>query len=97
MNVLEDSLTDGPNLRAAYRVPKLVYKNYVGPSISTPILVNNKLIAATYNGIYLFEYNENLDFQLLDKFEASFESTPVAFNNKVYVASRNGYLYCFGN
>jgi len=85
--------TDGITM---YHKPKLLFSYFIDASISTPIFVDNKLIAASYNGIYLFEYNENYNFKLLDFFPGEFEATPISFNNKIYIASRNGYLYCFG-
>lgn len=87
----------GPDSTSVYHPPCLVYKKYIGPSISTPIFVNNKLIAACYNGIFLFEFNRERNFTLLDRFTATFESTPVVWDGKIYIASRNGYLYCFGS
>lgn len=86
----------GPDSVSVYATPKLVFKKRVGSSISTPIFVDNKLIVAGYGGIYLFEYDEQNNFTLLDKRGGSFESTPIVWNNKIYIASRDGYLYCFG-
>jgi len=86
----------GPDSISYFQSPKLLYKEKVGPSISTPIFVDNKLIVAGYWGINLYEYNEKNEFILLDKKPGSFESTPIVFNNKVFIASRDGYLYCFG-
>jgi outer membrane protein assembly factor BamB len=87
----------GPDNRKTYPAPKLVFKKKIGASISTPIIVGNKLIAAGYSGIHLFEFDETGDFYLLDKeYPGGFESTPIAWDGKIYVGSRNGYLYCFG-
>jgi len=85
----------GPDSLTHYPTPRLVYKRKVGPSISTPVFYRNKLLVATYNGLYLFEYDQQQNFVLKDKFVASFEATPVAHNGCIYIASRNGYLYCF--
>jgi outer membrane protein assembly factor BamB len=76
--------------------PELVFKYKIGSSISTPIIFDNKLIAAGYEGIYLFEFDENNEFTLLDKKNYVFEATPIAFDGKIYLASKDGYLYCFG-
>ncbi len=96
-----DSITDktvlGPNYKKVYPVPHLIYKYETGPSISTPIIVQNKIIAAGYRGIYLFSFDEEMNFKLLKKFTAGFEATPFCDNGKIYIASRNGYLYCFGD
>ncbi|MFW5805778.1 MAG: PQQ-binding-like beta-propeller repeat protein [Bacteroidales bacterium] len=86
----------GPERLNKYPAPELVYKHYVGPSISTPVFTDNKLIVAGYLGLYLFSYDDNCLFTLEDKFDGGFESTPVLLNGKVYIASRNGYLYCLG-
>ena len=76
---------------------QLVFKYKTGPSISTPIIVGNKIVAATYNGIYLFEHDEKMKFKLLAHYQTgSIEATPIVHNKKIYVASRDGSLYCFG-
>jgi outer membrane protein assembly factor BamB len=86
----------GPDSLTYYPCPKLVFKKYIGPSISTPVFVNDKLIAASYVGIWLFKVDRTNKFTQLDKYYAGFEATPVVWNRKIYVASRDGYLYCFG-
>ncbi|MDA3819241.1 MAG: hypothetical protein PF590_02035 [Candidatus Delongbacteria bacterium] len=91
-----DSVT-GPGQQKNYPTPELVYKHYVGPSISTPVFTDNTLLVASYNGLFLFSYDDKCLFTLKDKFNGTFESTPVVLNQKAYIASRNGYLYCFGN
>jgi len=90
-------MVPGPDSFKLYPCPKLVFRKYIGPSISTPVFVGNKLIAASYHGIWLFQYNNENYFALTDRFSATFESTPVVWNDKIYIASRNGYLYCFGS
>lgn len=86
----------GPDSLSYFPTPELVFKTYLGPSISTPIFVNNRLIVAGYNGIFLYEFDENLEFELLDKFAVPIEATPIAWNGRIYIASRDGYLYCLG-
>ena len=89
---------DGPNMQNKYDAPRLLYKYKLGPSISTPIFVQNKLIAAGYHGIYLFRQMAGNNFTLLDRKRASaFESTPVVHDKRVYIGSRDGYLYCLGD
>jgi hypothetical protein len=92
-----DSLVYGPNLKNKYRTPKLVFSKKIGPSISTPIFVGDKLIAAGYHGIYLFKVDAlgNVS-KLAHRKSSAFESTPVVFNKKVFIGSRDGYLYCLG-
>ncbi len=86
----------GPNKRNVYPMPELVLKYKAGPSISTPAFVRDKLIVAGYHGLYLFQFDLNYRFKLLDSYPSAFESTPIAIDGKIYIASRNGYLYCFG-
>jgi outer membrane protein assembly factor BamB len=87
----------GPDGSTSYPAPSLVYKRKVGPSIATPVFYENKLLVPTYNGLYMFGYDQEYKFVLKDKFPASFEATPVAYNGCIYIASRNGYLYCFSD
>lgn len=92
-----DSLVSGPNIKHKYRTPKLIYQKKIGPSISTPIFVGNKLIVAGYHGIYLFQVDDSGKISLLSHRKASaFESTPVVYDKKIFIGSRDGYLYCFG-
>jgi len=87
----------GPDNKQKYNTPKLLFKYKTGPSISTPLFVQNKIVAATYNGIYIFEHDENLNFKLLAFYQSgSIESTPSVYNKRIYVACRDGYLYCLG-
>jgi outer membrane protein assembly factor BamB len=86
----------GPRNEAKYWKPKLVFRYKTGGSISTPIIVANKIIAAGYGGIYLFEYDHDLNFRKIAHFSTTFESTPVVHDGKVFIASRDGYFYCLG-
>jgi len=94
--IQQDSLVLGPDSLTVYPTPELVFRKFIGPSISTPLLFQNRLIAAGYNGLRLYAYDQNLSFTLLDKINAPFEATPVVDDKKVFVTSRNGYLYCLG-
>ena len=98
-HTLIDSTTTvtGMDGTTKYPCPKLIFKDYTGPSISTPIFTGNRLVMAGYQGLRIYEYDNSLNFKLLDHFQASFEATPVCYNGKIYIASRNGYLYCFGD
>lgn len=90
--------TKGTFLKNTYPVPELAFKYPTGPAISTPIIVGNKIIAATYMGVYLFEFDKDLNFKLLQHQNlGSFESTPFVWDGKIYVAGRDGNLYCFGD
>ncbi len=89
-----------PDKKKEYPTPQLLYKFNIGPGISSPIIVDNKIIACSSSGIFLFEYHwENNKFiiKILDKILGiPIEASPIVWNKKVYIASRNGFLYCFG-
>jgi outer membrane protein assembly factor BamB len=87
----------GPDGKQEYARPKTVFTSRIGPSISTPILVGNKLIAAGYNGLHLFAYDSLGHFTKLAFQPGIFEATPVVDRGQIFIASRDGYLYCFGN
>lgn len=93
---LDTILVDGPNLKHKYPTPKVVFKYKTGASISTPIIVGNKIISAGYGGLYMFTFDNKLNFIKADKFGGYYESTPIVHNRKIYIASRNGYFYCLG-
>lgn len=91
------TMVKGPNNRNMYYTPELVFKTKVGPSISTPIFVGNKIIATGYKGAYLFEFDHDLKFSMRSKWTRSaFESTAIAHDKKIYIGAKDGYLYCFG-
>ena len=94
--VLNDSLVPGPDSLTLYQTPRLIFKDYIGPSISTPIIFDHKLIVPGYNGIRLYHYDDSLRFKLIDKMAGPFEATPIVDDRKIYIASRDGYLYCLG-
>lgn len=75
--------------------PQLIFKYLTGPSISTPLLIEDYLIIAGYHGIHIFHY-KNKKFKLIKKIEGRFEATPFVYKNRMYIASRDGYLYCYG-
>lgn len=87
----------GPNKKNQYHSPKIIKKINTGPSISTPLIVDNKIIAAGYQGIHMYEYDKEGSIQKIGYHPGEYEATPVVWNGKIYVASRNGYLYCFGD
>ena len=94
-----DTLVTGPDSLTRYPVPVLLDRYRIGPSISSPLLTEDKLIAASYNGLFLFRIvpgEGTPRLQLLDRFIAPFEATPIVWDGHIYLASRNGYLYCFG-
>jgi outer membrane protein assembly factor BamB len=77
--------------------PVLYDKLKTGASISSPIIIDDKVIACSYYGIYLLKINDNLKFELIDFYKTGFESTPIVYANMIFIGSRDGYLYCFGN
>jgi outer membrane protein assembly factor BamB len=92
----------GPDAKTFCETPRLFFSERLAPSISTPIFCSeNKIIAPTYNGVFLLQYSgiNSLDVKILDHAlkGRSFEATPVVWDNKVYVASRDGFLYELGN
>ena len=96
-NITEEKVPGSDGI-TKYPKPKLLFKHYVGGSISSPIIVGNKIVACTYEGIYLFEHDKDMNFKLLDKKkEVSFEASPICWNNRIYVVSNTtGLMYCFG-
>jgi outer membrane protein assembly factor BamB len=87
---------EGPNPQLKYHPPKLVYSYAMGPSISTPLIVGNKIIACGYDGLFLFKFDNQLNFSIIGRNEGAYEATPIVYNKKIYIASRNGYFYCLG-
>lgn len=87
----------GPNNEKEYPMPRLLEKRNIGPSISTPIFVKDKIVAAGYHGINLYQINTKGKIVSSIKKPGVFEATPVADQGKIYIASRNGYLYCLGS
>jgi len=89
-----------PDEKKEYPTPQLLYKYNIGPGISSPIIVDDKIIACSSSGIFLFQFqwkNNKFTVKLLDKILGiPVEASPIVWNKKVYIASRNGFLYCFG-
>jgi outer membrane protein assembly factor BamB len=92
----KDTTVLGPDGKTTYSCPKLLFRSRIGPSISTPLFVQDKLIAAGYGGINLFQYNRAAIFDRISFHSGIFEATPIADQGKIYVAARDGFLYCFG-
>lgn len=84
----------GPDNKKSYPCPLVVFRKYIGPSISTPVFVQDKLIAAGYHRIKLFSFIPDHRFILLNKVKTPFQSTPFVWDKKNYIASRDGYMYC---
>lgn len=95
--IRKDTMVTGPDGKTQYACPKTLFKKRIGPSISTPIFVKDKLVAAGYGGITIFGYDRAAFFHELAFHGGIFEATPVADQGKIYIAARDGYLYCFGD
>ncbi len=91
-----------PDSVTYFNTPVVVAKTQIVGTISTPIIVEDKIIAATDNGIYLYKLvklkKDKYNLKLLDKVpNLEIDATPIVWDKRVYIASRNGYMYCFGN
>lgn len=96
-SILPDTTIVGFDGKTALPTTRLLFKYETGPSISTPVFVNNRIVNLTYDGLYLFEHDANYQFRLLDNDPAiRGEATPFVHEGRIYVASRNGNLYCLG-
>jgi outer membrane protein assembly factor BamB len=88
----------GPDNKTEYYSPELVFKYKTGPSIATPLIIEDKLIVPAYSGIYLFSQDETDSYKLLEyRNIGCVESTPIVYNGNVFISSRNGLLYCLGS
>lgn len=95
--IRKDTTVTGPDGKTQYPCPKTLFRKRIGPSISTPIFVKDKLVAAGYGGITIFGYDRAAFFHELSFHGGIFEATPVADQGKIFIAARDGYLYCFGD
>ena len=86
----------GPGNKNKYYRPVLIGKIKTGPSISSPLITENRIIICGYHGIYLYEYDNDLNIIKLDHRPFTIEAAPLLWGNKVFIASRNGFLYCLG-
>jgi outer membrane protein assembly factor BamB len=93
-----DKRAIGPDGKTAFPMPVLLFDEKIEGTISTPIIVGDKIIAATDKGLFLYRLDlENNTLTLLDKVvDMEIDATPIAVDGKVYIACRDGYLYCFG-
>ncbi len=100
MNIDKDTLVDCPNVIKKYNSPKLFAKVHTHATISSPIIIKNRILVATDAGLFLFEFEyeqEKFSIKLLDKIpNLSFDATPISWNGRIYLADFNGYLWCFG-
>jgi len=84
--------------KTEYPIPVCYLKKEVGASISTPIIVGNKIVVPLDKGLQLYEFDKEMNFTLLDEIpNLRIDATPVVWDGKLYIASLDGYLYCFGD
>ena len=87
----------GPYLKYRYYKPRFVASRWIGKSISTPLFVGDRIVAASYSGVSLFEFDKDQKLKRLERrYIGGVESTPFVYNKKIYVGSRDGFLYCLG-
>ena len=92
----------GPDSLTKYPTPKLIAKVQIPGTISTPIMVKDKIIACTDDGIFLYQLfqtkKNKYNLELIDKVSGlEIDATPIVWDGKVYIAVRDGYMYCFGS
>jgi outer membrane protein assembly factor BamB len=91
----------GPDNQTRFPVPKLIAKAKIPGTISTPIIVQNKIVAATDEGLYLFELRKDkgkYTLELLDNVVGlPIDATPIVWDGRVYIGVCDGYMYCFGD
>ena len=87
-----------PDAKSKYPTPKLLFDEKIEGTISTPIIIKDKIVAATDKGIFLYQIDlENNKLTLLDNIpDMEIDATPIAVDGKIYIACRDGFLYCFG-
>lgn len=92
----------GPDGMTEYLRPEVVFTGYVGGSISTPAMVENRMVAVGFDAtVHLYSIGtEKSGYAVteIDTFTADglFESTPLIWDSRVYVGCRDGFLYCLG-
>jgi outer membrane protein assembly factor BamB len=104
--VVDRDTTDGdgpgPDGTTRYPRPKLLFRDSIGGSISTPAIVGGRMVAAGLdNTVRLYDIAQTADGVSISeraRFTAGgpFESTPLVWEGRVYIGSRDGYLYCLG-
>jgi len=91
----------GPDSITMFNTPIVIAKANIPGTISTPIIIKDKIVAATDSGLFLFalvKKGKTYNLDLLDKVDGlPIDATPIVWDRKVYIAVRDGYMYCFGN
>jgi outer membrane protein assembly factor BamB len=95
---------DSPSPDGTGRLPRpaLVFQDHIGGSISTPVIVGDRMVAAGLDQkVHLYDITpagDQFTITEIATFTANgpFESTPLAWDSCVYIGCRDGYLYCLG-
>ncbi len=99
-NIETGKKVPGPDNNTWFNTPKLIAKTTIPGTISTPIIIKDKIIAATDSGLFLFKLvktGKTYKLELLDKVDGlPIDATPIVWDKRVYIAVRDGYMYCFG-
>lgn len=95
-STLRKSRSAGPDGKKRYHLPFSVKKLRTGPSISSPVITADRLLVPGYNGLFLYAYDKNLNFTLLDYKPGCFEAAPILYGRSAYIADRSGFLYRLG-
>ncbi len=100
--IVKNKTVLAPDSITYFNTPQVLAKTQINGTISTPIIVGDKIIAATDNGLYLFQLvklnKHKYSLKLLDKVpDLEVDATPIVWDNRLYVAVRDGYMYCFGD
>jgi outer membrane protein assembly factor BamB len=89
-------LVFGPNEKKKYYKPILIERIKTGPSISSPIITEDRIIICGYHGIYLYKYDKYMNISKLYHRLFTVEASPLLWGNRLYIATREGFLYCLG-
>ena len=93
----------GPDGVTRYPRPRLIFRDHIGGSISTPVLAGGGMVAAGLDRtVRLYDITDSdagISIAERARFtaEGPFESTPLVWDGRVYIGCRDGYLYCLGD
>jgi outer membrane protein assembly factor BamB len=97
-----DGTSPTPDGKGRHPRPALAFRDHIGGSISTPVIVDDRMVVAGLDRkVHLYGITAEggaVSFRQIDTFTANgpFESTPLVWNGRVYIGCRDGYLYCLG-
>lgn len=100
-DIEHDSLVMAYDSAVFLKTPRLLYKKYIGGSISTPIIMDERIVSCGYDGkVHIFSIDyDNMHIEELSSISlgGSIEATPVIYRGNIYIGCRNGYLYCLSS